>query len=116
MKSAGLRMRHDVIYADSAEPKSIEELYRMGWNIKPAEKGKDSIVNGIDFMKQYNLHLYKKSLNLIKEFRNYTWAKDKYDKNINKPIDDYNHAIDAARYGMTMELKGGAGKILSIGM
>ena len=116
MKGAGLQMRKSEIYADSADPKSIEELYRMGWNIKPAEKGKDSIVNGIDFIKQYNIHVYKKSINLIKEFRNYTWEKDKYDKILNKPIDDYNHGIDALRYGVTMKFKNRGGKVLAIGI
>jgi phage terminase large subunit len=108
-------MRKSEIFADCAEPKSIEELYRMGWNIKPAEKGKDSIMNGINFMKDYGLFIDKRSTNLIKEFRNYTWEKDKNENIINKPIDDYNHGIDAARYGVTMKLKKRGGNVLAMG-
>jgi phage terminase large subunit len=87
------------IYADSAEPKSIEEIYRMGGiNIKPAKKGSDSIRIGIDVIKRHKLNITKRSLNAIKEFRNYKWIKDKNNQITNKPIDAYNHAIDAVRY------------------
>lgn len=87
------------IYADSAEPKSIEEIYRMGnINIKPAKKGSDSIRIGIDVIKRHKLNITKRSLNAIKEFRNYKWIKDKNNEITNKPIDAYNHAIDAVRY------------------
>lgn len=113
MKGAGLQMRHDSIFADSAEPKSIEELYRLGWNIKAAEKGKDSIISGIDLMKRYKLHIHKDSLNLIKEFRNYTYEMDKDGKILNKPIDDWNHGIDAIRYGLTMKIRNRGGKVLA---
>ena len=87
------------IYADSAEPKSIEEIYRMGnINIKPAKKGADSIRIGIDVIKRHKLNITKRSFNAIKEFRNYKWIKDKNNEITNKPIDAYNHAIDAVRY------------------
>lgn len=87
------------IIADSAEPKSIEEISRMGWrNIKPSEKGQDSVRSGIDTMKSYPLNITKRSTNLIKEFRNYRWAKDRQGITLNRPIDDWNHGIDAARY------------------
>jgi len=90
------------IYADSAEPKTIDDLYLMGWNIHPVIKGKDSIMWGIDLMKQHHIHITKRSTNLIKEFRNYTYDKDKEGKMINKPIGLYDHGIDAARYAVMM--------------
>ena len=86
------------IIADSAEPKSIEEIYRLGFNIKPAEKGPDSVRNGIDILKRFKLQVTKDSTNLIKELRSYTWATDKEGKNTGVPIDSFNHACDAMRY------------------
>lgn len=80
------------IFADSAEPKAIETIRRAGYFIKPTEKGKDSIINGIDTVKQYKLNVTKSSVNLIKELRNYKWM-EKGDKTINKPIDRYNHCF-----------------------
>ena len=90
------------MYADSAEPKTIDDLYLMGWNVHPVVKGKDSIMWGIDLMKQKHIHITKQSINLIKEFRNYTYDKDKEGKLVNKPIDLFNHGIDAARYAVMM--------------
>lgn len=88
------------IFADSAEPKSIEELYRMGWNIKPATKGQGSVNIGIDMMKRYQINITADSLNMIKEFRNYKWAEDKNGIVLNTPVDMFNHTIDAVRYGL----------------
>ena len=88
------------IFADSAEPKSIEELYRMGWNIKPATKGQGSVNIGIDMMKRYKIYITKDSLNMIKEFKNYKWAEDKNGVVLNTPVDMFNHTIDAVRYGL----------------
>jgi phage terminase large subunit len=88
------------IFADSAEPKSIEELYRMGWNVKPATKGQGSVNIGIDMMKRYQLHVTKDSVNMIKEFRNYKWQEDKNGNVLNTPVDMFNHTIDAIRYGL----------------
>jgi len=88
------------IYADSAEPKSIEELYRMGWNIKPATKGQGSINIGIDMMKRYRINITRDSLNMIKEFRNYKWKEDKNGIIQNEPIGLFNHTIDAVRYAL----------------
>jgi phage terminase large subunit len=90
--------RRSEIYADSAEPKSIEEIHRFGWNIKPATKGKDSVNIGIDMLRRYNLCVTKQSTNTIKEFRNYKWQEDKNGNILNTPIDLYNHSIDALRY------------------
>jgi phage terminase large subunit len=90
--------RRDEIFADSAEPKSIEELYRLGWNVKPASKGADSVRSGIDALKRHKLYLTKRSTNAITEFQNYRWKEDKNGNLLRDPIDQYNHAIDATRY------------------
>lgn len=94
------------IVADSAEPKSIEDLFRGGFRmIKPANKGKDSILNSIDTLKQFKLNVTKNSTNLIKELRSYVWVRDKEGKLLNQPIDFNNHAIDALRYVALNKLK-----------
>jgi phage terminase large subunit len=93
------------IWADSAEPKSIEEIRRAGFNIKSVEKGKDSIVYGISVLQDKEILVTKSSVNLIKELRSYSWDKDKAGKKLNKPIDDFNHAIDAMRYFAMMHFK-----------
>lgn len=90
--------RQDEIWADSAEPKSIEELHRMGWNIKPTVKGADSVMAGIDVLKRHKIHLLRSDLNVIKEFQNYKWMDDKNGNLLNRPVDAFNHAIDATRY------------------
>jgi len=88
--------------ADSASPLQIQELRNRGVRVKGAKKGPDSLIKGIINMKSYNLYVTKSSINLIKELRTYKWQKDKEDKLIDKkPIDVYNHAIDAARYALS---------------
>jgi phage terminase large subunit len=91
--------------ADSAEPKSIEELHRLGLNIKPCKKGKDSIKFGIDVLKRFKIHVTEDSLNLRKEFRSYKWAVDKTGNSTGKPIDRFNHGMDAMRYLASEQLK-----------
>jgi len=86
------------VIADSSDPRLIEEIFRMGINIKPCVKGPDSILSGIDTMKQHKLFLTKKSENLIDEFYSYVYAKDKNDVLLNTPQGGYDHAIDACRY------------------
>lgn len=94
-----------VIYADSAEPKSIEEIRRFGLDIRPVKKGADSIMFGISTMQEQKYLVTTHSTNLIKEFRSYCWDKDrKTGAKINKPIDNFNHAIDAIRYHEMMTL------------
>lgn len=95
--SQGVNVRNSTV-ADSAEPKSIEELYRMRWNIEGATKGEDSVRNGIDILKRYSINITARSTGLIKEFRNYKWAVDRDGKPLNKPIDMFNHGIDGIRY------------------
>lgn len=91
-------LRYNAIVADSAEPKSIQDLQNAGYYVEGAMKGKDSIKNSIDRLQTYQLNITSNSLNLIKELRNYAWAKTKDGTQINFPIDSYNHAIDALRY------------------
>ena len=87
-----------IIWADSAEPKSIEEIKRSGFYIKGVTKGADSIKFGIQIMQGQEYLVTEDSTNLIKELRNYSWDVDKTGERLNKPIDKYNHAIDAVRY------------------
>ena len=86
------------MYMDSSEPRLIEELRRMGWNIRPSLKGRDSINAGIDLLKRYKINIISSSDNAIQEFRNYKWKEDKTGKLTNTPEDKNNHIIDAVRY------------------
>jgi len=92
------------IIADSAEPKSIEELKRLGWFVIPSQKGRDSILYGIDLLKNYKINVSVQSKNLLMELSRYVWVK-KDGENLNKPIDRYNHAIDALRYAVSYQLQ-----------
>lgn len=91
-------LKNKYIIADSAEPKSIAELRRAGLNVHPADKGKDSVNAGIAILQEYTLNVTQRSLNIIKELRSYTWETDKTGAKTNKPIDAFNHGIDALRY------------------
>jgi phage terminase large subunit len=95
----------DIVYADSAEPKSIAELNSYGHNILPVSKGRDSIVYGLNLINQNKVYVTSRSKNLINELRNYIWMTDKQGNKLNKPIDAYNHAIDAMRYAITSQLE-----------
>jgi len=86
------------VYADSAEPKSIRDIQLYGITIKGVTKGKDSVNYGIDVMQRQDYLVTSQSTNLIKELRSYCWDKDKTGKQLNKPIDKFNHALDAVRY------------------
>jgi len=97
LKQAGLTKRDEII-ADAAEPKSIEELRRMGWNVRPGTKRE--INYGIDIMKRFPLCVTKNSLNFAKELRNYSWKVDSAGKSLNVPIDAFNHGVDSARYAV----------------
>lgn len=95
------------ITADSAEPKSITELRDLGLShIHGARKGKDSINNGIQYIQNYHLVIHPKCVNFLTEISNYTWDTDKFGKKLNVPIDDFNHLMDAMRYGMEDLVKG----------
>ena len=97
MKEAGLTGRDEIV-ADSAEPKSIAELNRMGYFIKACKKGADSISNGIDILKRYTWNVTRRSAGLRKELLAYKWKTDRNGDMTNQPIDAFNHAIDAVRY------------------
>lgn len=89
------------IKADSAEPKSIAYLRKAGLTrIRAAKKGPDSIRAGISIIQDYKIIIHPRCVNFITEISNYTWDKDKFDNMINKPIDDFNHLMDAMRYAM----------------
>jgi phage terminase large subunit len=93
--------RKERITGDSAEPKSIDRLRILGLpNIEGARKGKDSVMNGIDFIQGYTIIVHPQCVNFITEISNYVWAKDKFGKTLNQPIDDFNHLMDAMRYAL----------------
>lgn len=93
--------RKEKITADSAEPKSIDQLKGLGMDrIRGAKKGKDSINNGIQFIQDYKIIIHPKCVNFITEINNYSWEKDRFGKSLNKPIDDFNHLMDAMRYAL----------------
>ena len=92
------------VYADSAEPKSIEEIRRTGVNIMPVTKGADSIMFGIQTMQTQEYLITSSSKNVINEFQKYIWQKDKRGDTLNKPIDLFNHAIDGIRYHEMMDI------------
>lgn len=89
---------NDVIVADCAEPKSIRELQAAGLWVIASPKGQDSIVNGIDILKRYRIHVSRHSLGILSNLRSYQWGKDKDGNMTNKPEDRNNHGIDAVRY------------------
>lgn len=92
------------IIADSAEPKSIDELHGYGLNVHAARKGPDSVRSGIQYLHSKPLYVTARSVNLLKELRNYKWREDKNGRILNEPVDAFNHAIDAARYAATFNL------------
>jgi phage terminase large subunit len=97
LEQAGVS-KNTVLVADSAEPKSIEELRRMGWNITGAAKGPDSVNLSIDILKRYRINITRNSVNLRNELNRYQWKIDRSGKTINEPVDRCNHLIDPLRY------------------
>lgn len=97
MKTAGVK-KMDYVVGDSAEPKSIVEINQYGFTVHKAVKGADSIKFGIDVMQEEPFFITRRSVNAIKELRTYAWDVDKEGKRLNKPIDYWNHCIDAMRY------------------
>ena len=88
------------ITADSAEPKSIDELNALRLRVKAAKKGKDSIQNGIQWIQDLEIIIHPRCVNFLTEISNYTWAEDKFGTKLNVPIDDFNHLMDAMRYAL----------------
>ena len=89
-----------LVVADSAEPKSIDEIAQYGVNILGSDKGKDSVVHGIQLVQEQRISVTKRSVNIIKEYRNYLWATDKNGSNLNEPEHYFSHTMDAVRYGL----------------
>lgn len=102
--AAGVSKNTEII-ADSAEPKSIEELKRLGWYITGAKKGADSIKNSIDILKRYKLNVTASSVNLRNELSRYKWRTDRSGKSVNEPVDTWNHLVDPLRYVALNKLK-----------
>ena len=97
------------IRADCAEPKSIDELRELGlYRITPARKGRDSINNGIQYIQDYRIVIHPRCVNFLTEISNYTWAEDKIGGKLNRPIDAFNHLMDAMRYALEDVLVGPA--------
>lgn len=97
-----------LVIADSAEPKSIDEIRLYGINISATIKGQGSVNKGIQFVQGKQISITKRSVNIIKEYRNYVWITDKDGKIINEPMDVNNHAMDAIRYAMNSLINLGA--------
>lgn len=95
------------ITGDCSEPKSIDELKGYGLRIKGAKKGKDSVNYGIQFIQDLKIFIHPQCVNFITEISNYTWDEDRFGKRLNKPIDDFNHLLDAMRYAMEKYIKSG---------
>ena len=100
MEELGIRKNYDEIFADSAEPKSIEEIHRFGFNIKSCPKGADSVEFGHQKIRQYKQFWTKRSLNCIKEQRNLRYIPDKDGKLTEKTMHMFSHGMDARRYGV----------------
>lgn len=93
------------ITGDSAEPKSIDELKGYGLRIKGAKKGKDSILNGIQWIQDLKIVIHPRCNNFLTEISNYQWDKDKFGKALNRPVDDFNHLLDAMRYALEDDIQ-----------
>lgn len=98
--------RKERITADSAEPKSIDELKGYGLRITGAKKGKDSVINGIQWIQDLEIIIHPRCVNFLTEISNYTWETDKFGNKQNTPIDDFNHLMDAMRYALEKYIVG----------
>jgi len=94
------------VYCDSAEPRSIEHLRRLGVGARAAKKGADSVLQGLNYIKQHRVHITERSVESIEEFKRYKWAEDAEGNLIDKPIDKYNHTADAVRYAINRGVGG----------
>lgn len=93
-----------VVVADSASPEAISKLNQRGVFVVGAKKGADSVRTGIDTVKENAIRIHEDSVDVRKEIQNYTWAKDKSGEPTDKPVDAFNHALDAARYAVSWVL------------
>ncbi len=101
IKDLGINLKEDFI-ADSANPQAIEELHRAGINCKPVIKS--TILHGIDLIKRHGFNITNRSVNLVNELQQYVWRQDKNGKNLDEPIDAYNHILDGVRYVLQMKV------------
>lgn len=101
IKDLGINLKEDFI-ADSANPQAIEELHRAGINCKPVVKS--TILHGIDLIKRHGFNITSRSINLVNELQQYVWRQDKQGKNLDEPIDAYNHILDGVRYVLQMKV------------
>ena len=97
---AGMGYGKERFTGDSAEPKSNDELRGMGLRITGAQKGRDSVMNGIQWIQDLEIIVHPRCVNFLTEISNYTWDKDKFGTKLNEPIDDFNHLMDAMRYAL----------------
>lgn len=98
---ANMGYAKEKIIADSAEPKSIDRLYELGLRrIRKARKGRDSVNNGIAYIQEFKIVIHPKCVNFLTEISTYVWGEDKFGHKVNKPIDEFNHGLDALRYAM----------------
>lgn len=102
LRDAGVE-RSDMVIADCAEPKSIDFIHSQGFNIHPCRKGADSVRAGLDFLRSHPILITERSINGIKELRNYKYKEDKNGRILNSPVDAFNHFIDASRYAVTFQ-------------
>ena len=103
------------IRADCAEPKSIDELRGYGlYHVRAAQKGRDSVNNGIQFLRDFKIIIHPRCVNFIAEINNYTWDEDKLGNKLNVPIDDFNHLMDAMRYAMEGIIRPPGGKFYNV--
>ena len=100
-----LEQSRALVIADSAEPKSIDEIKSYRISIVPSVKGAGSVLQGIQFVQEQNISITKRSLEVIKEYRNYVWMTDKLGKIINEPDHLYSHSMDAIRYAFSIRKK-----------
>lgn len=106
-KISSMGYAKEKITADSAEPKSIDELQTLGLrHISGAKKGKDSILNGVQWIQDLEIIIHPRCVNFITEISNYTWDEDKFGNKLNRPIDDFNHLMDAMRYALEAFITG----------
>jgi phage terminase large subunit len=105
MAELSVQKHSEEIFADSSEPKSIEEIYQYGFNIKPCTKGPGSVEFGHQRIRQYKVHVTEDSLNMIKELRNFRYIADKNGRLTNKTTHSFSHSMDALRYGVTGKLQ-----------
>lgn len=111
LKTEAPRMK---VISESADPRLIQEIYRAGIDIHPVKKFAGSIEAGLAKMQEYKIVVTKRSVNVAKELKNYTYRQDKEGKWLNAPIDCYNHAIDAVRYVIMEEVMGGKRRLIDV--